>query len=120
VGGVWGRYCAPSPGDRQAVLVASQFTRGTSGFRVAGGETVCHGSVSVCGSARRWWGDVEGSMPCRCMRRARLDEAQVHENGTRALGTLGGSVASNRWVRGASHGRLWSDLPRGIEPWVLG
>jgi hypothetical protein len=120
VGGVWGRHCAPSLGDRQAVSVVGRFRRGTSGFRVAVGETMCHGSMSVCGSAARGWGDIEGSMSCRCMRRARLDKAQVHGNGTRALGALGGSVASNWRVRGASHGRLRSDMPRGIDPGVLG
>jgi hypothetical protein len=120
VDGVWGRHCAPSLGDRLAVSVAGRFRHGTSGFRVAGGKTVGRGSVSVRGSAGRGWGDVEGSMPCRCMCRARLDKVQVHENGTRALGALGGSVASNRCVRGTSHGRLRSDLPRGIDPGVLG
>jgi hypothetical protein len=75
------------------VSVSGQFRRGTGGFRAAGGETVRRGGVSVRRGAGRGWRDVEGSMPCRCMRRARLDEAQVHGNGTRALGTLGGSAA---------------------------
>jgi hypothetical protein len=100
--------------------VAGWFRRGTSGFRVAGGETVGRGRVLVRGSAGRGWGDIEGSMPCRCMHRERLDKAQVHGNGTRALGALDGSVALNRHVRGASHGRLQSDLPREIDPGVLG
>jgi hypothetical protein len=93
VGGVLGRHRELSPGGRQALSVAGRFRRGTVGFRAAGGETVCHGGVSVRRGAGRGWRDVEGSMPCRCVRRARLDEAQVQRNGTRALGALGSSVA---------------------------
>jgi hypothetical protein len=93
VGGVLGRHHELSPGGRQAVSVDSRFRRSTGSFRAAGGETVCRGGVSVRRGAGRGWRDVEGSMPCRCMRRARLDEAQVHGNGTHALGALGGSVA---------------------------
>jgi hypothetical protein len=93
MGGVLGRHRELSLGGREAVLVAGRFRRGTGGFKVAGGETVCRGVVSVRRGAWRGWRDVEGSMPCRCVRRARLDEAQVHGNGTRALGMLGGSAA---------------------------
>jgi hypothetical protein len=73
--------------------VAGQFRRGTGGFRAAGGEMVCRGGMSVRRGAGRGWRDVEGSMSCSCVRRARLDEVQVHGNGTRALGALGGSAA---------------------------
>jgi hypothetical protein len=93
MGGVLGRHRELSPGGRQAVSVAGWFRHGTGGIRVAGGETVCRGGVSVRRGAGQGWRDVEGLMPCRCVRRARLDEAQVHGNGTRALGALGGSAA---------------------------
>jgi hypothetical protein len=93
VGSVLGRHRELSPGGRQAVSVAVRFRHDTSGFRAAGGKMVCHGGVSVHCGVGRGWRDIEGSMPCRCVRRARLDEAQVHGNSTRALGTLGGSAA---------------------------
>jgi hypothetical protein len=93
MGGVLGRHRELSPGGRQAVSVASRFRRGTGNFRAAGGETVCRGGVSVRRGVGRGWRDIEGSMPCRCVRRARLDEVQVHGNGTRALGALGDSAA---------------------------
>jgi hypothetical protein len=93
VGSVLGRHRELSPGGRQAVSVAGRFRRGTGGFKAAGGKTVCRGGVLVRRGAGRGWRDVEGSMPCRCVRRARLDEVQVHGNGTCSLGALGGSVA---------------------------
>jgi hypothetical protein len=93
MGGVLGRHHELSPGGRQAVSVAGRFRHGTSSFRAAGGKTVCHGGMSVCRGTGQGWRDVEGSMLCRCVHRARLDEAQVHGNGTHALGTLGGSAA---------------------------
>jgi hypothetical protein len=60
------------------------------------------------------------TVPCRCAWRAGLGEVLVHGNAGRGLGALGGSVASGRRARGASHGRPRSDLPRGIDPGVLG
>jgi hypothetical protein len=104
VGGVLGRHRELSPGGRQAVSVAGWFRRGMGGFRAAGGEMVCRGGVSVRRGAGRWWRDVEGSMPCRCMHRARLDEAQMHGNSTHALGALGGQIGSRRRGRGGVHG----------------
>jgi hypothetical protein len=76
--------------------------------------------VLVHGGAGRGCRGVGGSVPCRRVRRVRLGEAQVHGNVGRGLGALGGSVASDRRVRGASHDRPRPDLPRGIDPGVLG
>jgi hypothetical protein len=76
--------------------------------------------VMVHGGAGRGCRGVGDSVPCRRVHRARLGEAQAHRNVGRGLGALGGSVASGRRVRGASHGRPRSDLTRGIDPGVLG
>jgi hypothetical protein len=55
-------------------------------------------------------------MPCRCVRRARLDEAQMHGNGTRALGALGGQIGSRRRGRGGVHGHARVNRLQGIDP----
>jgi hypothetical protein len=98
------------------VSVAGQFRHGTGSFRAAGGEMVCHGGVSVRRSAGQGWRDVEGSMPCRCVRSARLDKAQMHGNGTRALGALGGQIGSRRRGRGGVHGHARVNRLQGIDP----
>jgi hypothetical protein len=76
--------------------------------------------VTVHGGAGRGCHGVGDSVPCQRVRRARLGEAQAHGNVGCGLGALGGSVASGRHVRGASHSRPRSDLTQGIDPGVLG
>jgi hypothetical protein len=115
VGGVWGRHCAPSLGDRQVVSVAGWFRRGTSGFRVAGGETVGCGSVSVLGGAGRGCQRVRGTVPCTSVHGTGLARALMHGNASPALRALGGAVASERRDRGGVHGRARGLLLRGID-----
>jgi hypothetical protein len=63
-----------------------------------------HGvGIMVHGGVGRGCRGVRDSVPCRHVRRVRLGEAQAHGNVGHALGALGGSVASGRCVRGASH-----------------
>jgi hypothetical protein len=100
--------------------VAGWFTRGSSGFREGVGETVGYWSVSVHGSAGRGWGDIEGSMPCRCVRRAELDELQVHGNATYALHALDGPATSVWHGRGVVYGHARAKPTRGIGQWGQG
>jgi hypothetical protein len=95
--------------------VAGRFRRGTSGFRVAGGETVGCGSVSVLGGAGRGCQQVGGTMPCTGMHGTGLARALVHGNASPALHALGGVVALERRDRGGVHGRAHGLLLQGIN-----
>jgi hypothetical protein len=97
------------------VSVAGQFRRGTSGFRVAGGETVGCGSVSVLGGAGRGCQRVGGTVPCTGVHGTGLAHALVHGNASPTLRALGGAVASERRGRGGVHGRARGLLLRGID-----
>jgi hypothetical protein len=64
-GGVWGRRCEPSLGDRWAASVAGQFDHYRVGFRAPTWKMVHGGASTVHQRAGLGWLRVNVAVPCR-------------------------------------------------------
>jgi hypothetical protein len=109
------RCCTLSAARWSGLSVAGCFVREWVGFSHVAGRTAL-GGVSVvyrmAASERQRDGLL---MPCRCVWRGELDDAQVHRNAMRALRAPGGSTASDRRGRGGTHGKSRAGLAWGID-----